>query len=109
MGEEEESDKSEKEDEDLEQHVGKKVKTPSGKVGKISRVEGDLCYVVLDKEEDSAEAKEDDSKKKKGSDDESEAKGSDNDDGSEAKDEGHLSGVKSPSKSKRRQRARSSS
>ena len=108
--EEEESDKSEKEDEDLEQHVGKKVKTPSGKVGKITRVKGDLCYVKLDTEkEDSAEAKEDDSKKKKGSDDESEAKGSDNDDGSEAKDEGHLSGVKSPSKSKRRQRARSSS
>jgi hypothetical protein len=102
--EEEESDKSEKEEEDLEQHVGKKVKTPSGKVGKISRVEGDLCYVVLDKEEDSAEAKEDDSKKKKGSDDESEAKGSD-DDNSEAKDEGHLSGVKSPSKARRRGRA----
>jgi len=108
--EEEESDKSEKEEEDLEQHVDKKVKTPSGKIGKISRVEGDLCYVVLDKEEDASEAKEDDSsKKKKGSDDESEAKGSDNDDGSEAKDDDHMAGVKSPSKSKRRQRARSSS
>ena len=96
---EEESDvESEKEEVDLEQHVGKSVKTPSGKQGKISRVEGEVCYVVLDKEaspkksEADAEAKEDSSpKKKKGSDDEGEAKGSDNDDDASPRKKKHNS------------------
>ena len=85
--EEESEVESEKEEVDLEQHVGTSVKTPSGKQGKIARVEGEVCYVVLDKEASpkksaaDAEAKEDTTpKKKRGSDDEGEAKGSDNDD-----------------------------